>query len=299
MNYLPNLKQTILNSIHSKVKVGVAAGVWNEDTLENIAILTNSDFNDILEFLNRENYLNSNFQISSNKFSCFLTHGLHPMHIHEKWLNTDGNENIKQITKDFELFNTILKNHLSNIWAIGEAGFDLSKDVMQDTKCKGLAKKQILELQNIAYEYLVECAVKYNLPLILHLRAPWQYCYERIQWALGKGVQKIMIHCYSGSVEELKKLSKHSIFFSFGGVPTWKHALKNREAFIQCPAHLRLLETDSPDLPPELPELGKLPYNEPAMLSNIANILAKYVDLSPNELIDQTNKNILKFLGII
>lgn len=298
LNHLNDIKLAVTNSIDASVKLGLIAGVWNEDTLQNISLFANPDYSPILDLLNRESFLNQAFQINENKFSCFLAHGLHPMQIHERWLSKNGDEDIEQIAKDYQTFEKILTTHLSFIWAIGEAGFDLSKSVLLHPNCQGLAKNQILELQNIAYEYLVNCAVKYNLPLILHLRAPWNFCYERITWAKAKGVQKIMIHCFSGSAEELQKLAQLSVFFSFGGVPTWRNAHKSREAFIQCPAHLRLLETDSPDLPPELPELGKLTYNEPARLKDIAQILSKQVNLSTTALIAQTNFNALKFLGV-
>ncbi len=284
--------------MRAQVKLGVIAGVWNEDTLQNISILTSPELSNLLELLNRESFHKPNYFFQENKFSCFLSHGLHPMQVHVKWRDQNAKEDLKLISSDFLLFEKLLTNHLSSIWAIGETGFDLSKEVLQHKNCKGLTKSHILEFQNIAYEFLVRCAVKYNLPLILHLRAPWDFCYERIKWACEQGVQKIMIHCYSGSAEELKKLASLSIFFSFGGVPTWKNASKNREAFMQCPAHLRLLETDSPDLPPEIPHLGKLQFNEPARLKDIVHILAKYLNQSEAELISQTNANILKFLGI-
>ena len=47
----------------------------------------------------------------------------------------------------------LLTNHLSSIWAIGETGFDLSKEVLQHKNCQGLSKSHILEFQNIAYEF--------------------------------------------------------------------------------------------------------------------------------------------------
>lgn len=221
------------------------------------------------------------------------------MSIHEKWLNLNGTENIEEIGKDRIIFDAILKENKNYIWAIGETGFDLSQEVLQSAKCKGISKAQMIELQNIAFETCVKAAIEYNLPLILHLRAPWDLCIQKIKWAKKEGVSNIMIHCYSGPAQDMKLMAELSVYCSFGGVPTWEKAVHNRNAFLQCNPSFRMLETDSPDLPPEIPGLGKPETNEPAYLSEIIKILASYLKISEAELIKSSNENILKFLTLL
>ena len=220
------------------------------------------------------------------------------MYVHENWISNNGIINHVEIEKDINLFHEILARHLNIIYAIGETGFDLSKEILNHPKCKFSTKKNLIDIQSIAFETCINAAIKYDLPIILHLRAPWQLCMQKIRWAKNEGIKNIMIHCYSGSAEELKNLSKLSVYCSFGGVPTWKKSIKNRNAFVKCDPLLRLLETDSPDLPPEIPNFEKLIENEPGNLKEIAQILAPYLNISDIELIKSSNENTLRFLGL-
>ncbi|APJ03325.1 hypothetical protein AXG55_05165 [Silvanigrella aquatica] len=280
---------------------GIAAGVWNADTLQNIQYYQDSNLNSILEFLKKDQIKlakNNSYQLNSNKFSCFLAHGLHPIKVHENWLRDDGSEDVEKIGNDIAQFHEILLNNRDLIWAIGETGFDLSNEVIQHKKCKGISKTQLFELQNIAFETCINSAIKHDLPVILHLRAPWDLCIQKLKWAKKMGLKNMMIHCYSGPAEDMNLMSELSIYCSFGGVPTWEKAVHNRNAFIKCQSNLRMLETDSPDLPPEIPGIGRLKSNEPANLRQIIKILAPYLEISDEELISTSNENILKFLGI-
>jgi TatD DNase family protein len=299
---LKDLNTVLNNAMGSQVFAGISAGVWNQDTLQNISISKDPCYNSVLNFIEKNNTHveeKDHFKIDPNKFSCFLAHGLHPMNVHENWLNEGGTEDVTQIGKDISLFHEILSDNRNYIWAIGETGFDLSNEVMQNNKCKGISKAQLFELQNIAFETCIHSALKYELPVILHLRAPWDLCLQKIKWAKKLGLKNIMIHCYSGPAQDMKIMSDLSIYCSFGGVPTWEKAVNNRNAFLKCHPHFRMLETDSPDLPPEIPGIGKLKINEPANLKQIIKILAPYLNISEPELIKTSNENILKFLGIL
>lgn len=293
---MDNLNVVLENSIRQNVVAGIVAGVWNEDTLQNLSFSTDSQFNSNLDFILKNNKQTKN--INLKKFSCFLSHGLHPMYVHEKWLLPNGSQNKEKIQQDISFFHEILTENLNHIWAIGETGFDLSNTVLEHKNCVHLSKSDIIEIQNRAFEECIYTAIKYNFPVILHLRAPWSLCIQKIKWAKKEGVKNMMIHCYSGPSQELKTLTKLSIYCSFGGVPTWQKAVKNRESFIKCDPLLRMLETDSPDLPPEIPGKGKLAINEPGNLKEIVKILAPHLNISEAELIKSSNKNTLKFLGI-
>nr|WP_272914812.1 TatD family hydrolase [Silvanigrella paludirubra] len=296
LNYLNSLKLTLEKAIKKNVVTGIVAGVWNEDTLENLSFSMDPNLNSILCFLSKEMDIKNSFDL--NKFSCFLSHGLHPMYVHEKWILENGKLNNEKISNDLSEFNQILLNNKNKIWAIGETGFDLSNDILKHKNCNSLTKQNLIEIQNIAFENCIQAAINYKLPVILHLRAPWNLCIQKIKWAKNQGVNNMMIHCYSGPAEELKILSKLSIYCSFGAVPTWQKATKNRDAFLKCDPLFRMLETDSPDLPPEIPGVGKLTENEPANLIEISKILAAHLNKTDIELIKSSNENAFRFLGI-
>ncbi|WP_281349643.1 TatD family hydrolase [Fluviispira multicolorata] len=295
LNYLTDIKASLSSALNSSVKSGIVAGIWNNDTLENLSFIENPDLHNLIFFKKEKANINL---IQENHFVCFLAHGLHPIYVHEKWLNLDGTCNNDLIQTDIKNFKEILYKNINYIWAIGETGFDLSKEILQSEKCKNLTKQDIILLQNIAFEVCVQAAIQYSLPLILHLRGNWNLCLQKIKWAKKSGVKKIMVHCFSGPAEDMKVLSHLSIYCSFGGVPTWKKAIKNRNAFLQCDPNFLMLETDSPDLPPEISDIDKLQKNEPKYLKNIAEILAKYSNTELDYFIKNSNKNILTFLGV-
>lgn len=303
LNYLTNLKENLENSINTGVLSGIVAGVWLEDTLQNVALTQDKIHSNRLCAVLKEEQSSegkiTHTNIKNNIFLCFLAHGLHPINVHKLWLFPDGTENIDRISKDISLFHDILDEHSHKIWAIGEAGFDLSQEIVKHQNCVGISKAQILELQNIAFEACAKIAEKNQLPLILHLRStPWDFCMRKLIWAKDLGVKNIMIHCYSGPPEDMKKLADLGVYCSFGGVTTREKAVRNREAFIKCSSRFRMLETDSPDMPPEIPGLEKLTVNEPANLRKIAKILSEYLNISDIELIKMSNENILRFLNI-
>lgn len=271
---------------------GVAAGIWNEDTLSSISIIENQP--ELFYYLTQKNFWQDD--ISDHKFGVFLSHGLHPMLVHEKWLDDNGTINTKNLNDDCVAFKKILQENSDYIVAIGESGFDLSKDVLGAEKCKNLNKQKILELQNFAFEVCVQSSVEFSLPLILHLRGNWDLALQKIRWALKQGVPRLMIHCYSGPASVLKTLAELRVYCSFGGVPTWKGAHKNRHALSCCERDFLLMETDSPDLPPEFLDGSKPQKNEPVLLLEIAKQLSQQLNLELYQYVKQCNRNLLTFL---
>ncbi|HTH95188.1 MAG TPA: TatD family hydrolase, partial [Rhodocyclaceae bacterium] len=75
----------------------------------------------------------------------------------------------------------------------------------------------------------------------------------------------------------------------FGGAMTWARALKIRELAATLPLEAIVLETDSPDIPPEW--LGNDGRNEPGELPRIAAVLAELRGVSVSDVIVQTTLN--------
>lgn len=292
INRLTNYKEKIFRALENGVCAGLVAGVWNEDTLD---IIQSYFDKDKIIFHRRPTFSLNDLQL--NKFSCFLAHGLHPAFIHINWLLEDGLLNEGKMGKDIELFKKILDENQEHIWAIGETGFDLSRDIIQHPSSVRQTKEQILKLQTIAFDVCVEQAIAYDLPLIVHTRNAWKFTLSKLKEARKKGLKNIMIHCYSGSAEELKELEKLKIYCSFGGVTTWKKASKVKGAFVSCKENLRLLETDSPDLSPEFLDGTRLSENEPSTLNFIAKVCASYLNCSMETLVQQININFVNFLA--
>lgn len=142
------------------------------------------------------------------------------------------------------------------------------------------------EVQGAVFMRQLELAATADLPIIVHTRKAEQDTIQflRANWKNRPGV----MHCFSGS-RELAELSLELGFFlSFSGILTFPKANELREIADQVPLDRLLIETDSPYLAP-VPHRGK--RNEPAMLVETANCLAKIKNVSLEGLANATSQN--------
>lgn len=176
--------------------------------------------------------------------------------------------------KDFD--EKILKEFLedSRCIAVGECGLDyfrLPKDELQ--------KEQEKKLQKDIFEKQLKLAVKYKLPVIVHIRDASRDSLELLLKYANDLVGGVL-HCYNAS-EILLSLSKYNFYFGIGGVVTFKNAKKLVEILPKIPLDKLLLETDSPYLTPH-PYRGKL--NNPSYTTHILEKMANILDIPKSEL---------------
>ena len=129
------------------------------------------------------------------------------------------------------------------IKAIGEIGLDYYW--VQDNKEK---QKALLAMQ-------IERAKELRLPVIIHDREAhgdmMSLLREHKVWECG-GV----FHCYSGSAQMVREIVDWGMYVGFGGVLTFKNAIKPCEAAAAVPIDRLLVETDAPYMAP-VPMRGK------------------------------------------
>lgn len=291
LNLMKYPEENIKNALENGVVGGLCAGVWPTDF--NSFYFPDHSYGIKIQFAKKDE---KNIW-STSKFLCFLALGLHPEFLARHWLDSQGNVLQKKIENDLDLFHRVIDERNEFIWAIGETGFDLSKDALQAAG-PNVTKEKLLDLQAQSFDFCIEMSAKFQLPLIVHSRSAWAVTLKKLNEAKVKGCPGIMIHCYSGPAEEMKILEKLGIYCSFGGVTTWKTAKKARRAFELCAPHLRLVETDSPDLSPEFSNGEKKDNNEPANLSYIAEYLSKVSGISYANFCQQMNENFKKYLGL-
>lgn len=97
-----------------------------------------------------------------------------------------------------------------------------------------------------------------------------------------------VIHCFSYSKEMAKQYLDKGFYLGFGGVVTFKNAVKVKEAVQYTPLDRILLETDSPYLAP-VPNRGS--RNSSLNIPYIAEEIARLKEIDVQEVIDVTNKN--------
>lgn len=170
-----------------------------------------------------------------------------------------------------------IKNYVSQnkkIVGIGEIGLDYYWDKSFNDIQKNVFIKQI-ELANVL-----------NLPICVHDREAHLDTLTILK-EHNEG-SKVVMHCFSGSVEFMKECLKENIYIALGGVVTFKNAIKAKEVATEIPLEKLLLETDAPYLAP-VPYRGK--ENQPSYTSLVAEEIAKLRGITFEEVCKQTTFN--------
>jgi len=188
-----------------------------------------------------------------NKYEGYLLPavGIHPENI--------DNSNLKTIEN-------IIKEH--KVFAIGEIGLDYHYNDENKDEQKEYFIKQL------------DLALKYDLPVIIHIREAIQECFDILKTRKNKGI----IHCFSGSVEMAREYIKLGYKLGIGGVLTFKNS-KLYEVIEKIDLKDIVLETDSPFLSPE-PFRGK--KNKPCNVLYVAKRIAEIKNISLEEVINTT-----------
>lgn len=188
-----------------------------------------------------------------NKYEGYLLPavGIHPENI--------DNSNLKTIEN-------IIKEH--KVFAIGEIGLDYHYNDENKDEQKEYFIKQL------------DLALKYDLPVIIHIREAMQECFDILKTRKNKGI----IHCFSGSVEMAREYIKLGYKLGIGGVLTFKNS-KLYEVIEKINLKDIVLETDSPFLSPE-PFRGK--KNKPCNVLYVAKRIAEIKNISLEEVINTT-----------
>ena len=122
-----------------------------------------------------------------------------------------------------------------------------------------------------SFENHIEASLNLNLPLIVHSRNAEFDTYEILKKYKNKNL-KILMHCFTGTLEFAKKLVDLNSYFSASGIITFKNSIDLRNTFAALPIEKILIETDSPFLAP-IPMRGK--KNEPSYIKYTLEKLAE------------------------
>lgn len=162
--------------------------------------------------------------------------------------------------------------------AIGECGLDYHWPIPKDE-------------QLALFEAQLQLALELDKPIIVHDREAHADTYALLKKYRPRGV----VHCYSGSAEDVKWLAAHGLYLGFGGVVTFKNARKALAAAAAVPADKLLIETDCPYMAPT-PYRGK--RNDSSLLCYVAEALAALRGVEPEALLARTMANGRALFGI-
>jgi len=163
---------------------------------------------------------------------------------------------------------------------IGECGLDFYWD------------KEHNERQIELFRWHIELSIKYDMPLIIHMRDASEATYNVLSdYENLKGI----MHCYSGSAEMAPLFMDLGLHISLGGPVTFKNGRVPKEVALVVPLDKLLVETDSPYLSPH-PFRGKT--NEPARVKLVAEEIARLKNVSYRKIAEVTTKNAIQLFNI-
>jgi len=196
------------------------------------------------------------------------TYGIHP---HE----TESNQVDKQ---------TIVKcvNENKKIIGIGETGLDFFYNHSNKIK------------QITSFKSHIEAAIELNKPIIIHSRNAEDETYEILSSYKDRNL-KILMHCFTGTLEFSKKLLTLNAFFSASGIITFKNSTVLQNTFKTIPLEKLLIETDSPFLAP-IPMRGK--KNEPSFIRYTLEKLSTLKETSVEKMSNMTTDNFNKLFTL-
>ena len=129
-----------------------------------------------------------------------------------------------------------------------------------------------------------------NLPVLLHARRSQDRVLKHLRAMFGRNGPGGIAHAFNGSRQQADEFIKLGFALGFGGAVTWGRALNLCRLVAELPLESIVLETDSPDMPPEFAAGQR---NEPANLPRIAQIIAGIRGVEPEVLVTATGANAL------
>ncbi|RTZ69628.1 MAG: TatD family deoxyribonuclease [Aquificaceae bacterium] len=164
--------------------------------------------------------------------------------------------------------------------AVGECGLDYYRN---------FASK---ERQWKLFESQLQIAKELDLPVVVHTRDADE---DTTAILKNSGVEKGVIHCFTGTEKLLKGALELGFYISLSGIVTYKNANDLRELAKKIPLDRLLVETDSPYLAP-VPKRGK--KNAPYYVFYTLKFLSEWLNV-PLEVLDRiTTTNAVKLFEI-
>lgn len=209
----------------------------------------------------------SSYELSQKYDHVYAVVGVHP---HEaKYYTAETREALKELlTKD-------------KVMAIGEIGLDYHYDLSP----RDVQREVFIDQINLAREM--------NVPIVIHTREAMEETYEILE-KHAKGM-KVLLHCYTGSIEMARKYLKLGYKLALGGALTFKNAKNTVDVAKEVDLKDLLIETDSPYMTP-VPYRGK--RNDPRKVVLVAEKLAEIKGISTEEVLEATKKNAFEFFGV-
>ena len=204
---------------------------------------------------------------------CYPMLGLHPEDIQDDW---------QQVLSEMEMQ---LRQPGHPFIGVGEVGLDYYWN------------RNRYDEQQEVFRIQAGWAMKYDLPLMIHIRAAHRELVDTLKSVLANsniasGHPRGVFHCFGGGVAEATELLGFDHFMlGIGGIVTFKKSPLPEVLRRSVPLERIVLETDSPYLTP-VPPRGQ--RNESAFVIHVAEKLAEIYGVSTDEVCKITSQNALR-----
>jgi len=199
------------------------------------------------------------------------------------WVKNAAATTPHDVDKEGEALFPMMAEHARSgkLVAVGETGLDYHYNHSKPETQKHFLRRYL--------QLALEC----RLPVVIHCREAFNDFFRILdeEYPEGPGV----LHCFTGTVEEAKKLVERGWMVSFSGIVTFKKSEELREAARIVPIEQLLIETDTPYLAPQS-RRGK--PNRPAYIVETAGCLAELKGIQPEQLTGATKANAEKLFRI-
>ncbi|MGP4845717.1 TatD family hydrolase [Marinobacter sp. 1Y8] len=161
-------------------------------------------------------------RVSAERQSLFYCLGIHP------WFVAEHDQS------SLEALELAIAGRSAQCVGLGECGLD---------RLRGTFDQQLPW-----FEAQVDIAGRQQVPLVIHsVRANDEVAGILRQRQFS---QASLVHGFSGSEQQARKLHDLGCYLGVGGVITYERAKKTRRALAAAPLSSLVLETDAPDMPP-------------------------------------------------
>jgi len=190
--------------------------------------------------------------------------GVHPNYCHE--VEFEAVAQLRELQSD------------PSVVALGEMGLDYHYDFADRAR------------QRKFFEAQIQLASELSRPVVIHCREAVDDCLS-----LMRGFSNVpaVFHCFTGTVDEARRILDAGYLLGFTGVITFKKSDELREAVRITPRDRLLVETDAPYLSPE--PVRKVKTNEPAFVVHAAAVVAQEWGIGIEEIDRITTANVGRF----
>ncbi|MBT4594816.1 TatD family hydrolase [bacterium] len=208
--------------------------------------------------------------LAKNFPMVFASVGIHPCDLSDEW------------EKDIEKIDKLAEHAEKNkIVAVGETGMDFYHKPFDAV------------VQEDAFRAQIEIALKYDLPLIVHMRDATDETIKVLEEFRHE--LRCVMHCFSGGLDVARELADWGFYIGIDGPVTYPKNEGLREVVREIDLSQLLVETDAPFLSPQKKRGER---NTPAFLPLILNEIARQRNLTVSEVATATTKNARKLFKI-